>query len=130
LAGRPIAYKGRAFTIAYVVDRNGRSPGKEFFDALPREDQAKVMSLFGRLGDYGSISNPEKFRKLEGNCYEFKSFQIRMPCFFLPAGLVLITHGFRKKRDRTPREEIERAKRIFEEDQERERRSSPQGCDP
>jgi hypothetical protein len=102
LAGRPIAYKGKAFTIAYAVDKNGRSPGKEFFDALPLGDQAKVMSLFGRLGDYGSIRNPEKFRKLEGNCYEFKSFQIRIPCFFLPAGLVLITHGFRKKRDRTP----------------------------
>jgi hypothetical protein len=79
LAGRPIAYKGKAFTIAYAVDKNGRSPGKEFFDALPLGDQAKVMSLFGRLGDYGSIRNPEKFRKLEGNCYEFKSFQIRMP---------------------------------------------------
>jgi len=130
LAQRPIAYQGRVHTIGYAVDKNGRSPGKEFFDALPVRDQAKVMSLFVRLGDYGSIRNPEKFRKLEGNCYEFKSFQIRMPCFFSPDGWVLVTHGFWKKRDRTPRQEIERARRIFEEDQERERGSSPQGCDP
>jgi transcriptional regulator with XRE-family HTH domain len=26
---RPIAYRGRRFTIAYAVDKNGRSPGKE-----------------------------------------------------------------------------------------------------
>ena len=113
-------------TIVYAVDKNGRSPGKQFFDSLPVEDQTKLMSLFARLADHGRIANSEKFQKLEGSCYEFKSFQIRMPCFFLPDGVVLITHGFRKKRDRAPRQEIERAKRIFEEDQERAGRSGPQ----
>ncbi len=107
------------FTIAYAVDDNGRSPGKQFFDALPVEDKAKLMRLFALLGDQGKINNPEKFRKLEGDLFEFKSFQIRMPCRFLPSGLVLISHGFLKKRDRTPRKEIERAKRIFEEEQQR-----------
>lgn len=117
--GRPIAYKGRVYTIAYAVDRNGRSPAKEFFEALPMRDQAKLMRLFARLADHGRIDNPEKFGNLKESFFEFKSFQIRMPCRFLPRGVVLITHGFRKKRDRAPREEIERAKRIFEEDQQR-----------
>jgi hypothetical protein len=39
-----------------------------------------------------SIANPEKFRNLKEGFREFKSFQIRMPCRFLPQGLVLITH--------------------------------------
>lgn len=123
---RPIAYRGRRFTIAYAVDDNGRSPGKEFFDALPVEDKAKLMRLFVLLGDQGRIDNSEKFRKLTERFFEFKSFQIRMACCFLPSGLVLITHGFVKRRDRTPRKEIERAKRIFEEDQQRAGRAGSQ----
>ena len=31
--------------------------------------------------------------------------------------MILITHGFTKKKDRTPKEEITRAWRIYEEDQ-------------
>ena len=31
--------------------------------------------------------------------------------------LIVITHGFVKKRDKTPKEEIARARRIYEEDQ-------------
>lgn len=125
---RPIAYRGRMFTIAYAVDRNGRSPGKEFFDGLPCEDQAKLMRLFALLAEQGKIANPEKFGNLKGGFREFKSFQVRMPCRFLPQAIVLVTHGFKKQRDRTPREEIERAQRIFQQDQERSRRVG--GDDP
>jgi phage-related protein len=32
-------------------------------------------------------------------------------------GLILVTHGFIKKKDKTPKEEITRARRIYEEDQ-------------
>jgi phage-related protein len=32
-------------------------------------------------------------------------------------GLILVTHGFIKKKDKTPKEEIARALRIYEEDQ-------------
>ncbi len=123
---RPTAYRGRRFTIAYAVDNKGRSPGKEFFDALSVQDQAKLMRLFALLGDQGRINNPEKFGNLKEGYFEFKSFQIRMPCRFLPGDVVLITHGFRKQRDRTPREHIDRAKRIFEEDQQRAGRAGSQ----
>ncbi len=126
---RPIAYQGRRFTIAYALDRNGRSPGKDFFDELPCEDQAKLMRLFALLAEQGKISNPEKFGNLKGGFREFKSFNVRMPCRFLPGGIALITHGFRKKKSKAPREEIERAERIFREDEERSRGASGDGTD-
>lgn len=117
--GRPIAYRGRVFTIAYAVERSGRSPGQEFFDGLSLQDQAKFMRLFTLLADQGKITNPEKFGDLGDGFREFKSFQVRMPCRFVAGGMVLITHGFRKKKDKAPRAEIDRAKRIFQEDSER-----------
>jgi len=99
------------------VDRKGRSPGKEFFDELSCEDQAKLMRLFALLADHGRIENPEKFGNLKEGFREFKSFKIRMPCRFLPGRIVLVTHGFWKKKDKTPKEEIERAQRIYQEDE-------------
>ena len=40
-----------------------------------------------------------------------------MPCFTLPDGLVVITHGFIKKRDRISPGEIQRAAGIEAEDE-------------
>lgn len=76
-----------------------------------------MLRLFNKLGEQGWIANKEHFKKIEGTeFFEFKNFQIRMPCYFLPGNLVVITHGFRKKGERIPPSEIDRAARIKEED--------------
>lgn len=116
---RHIAYRGGVLTIAYALERSGHSPGAEFFNGLGDIDQGKVLTLFRYLGDIGRISNPEKFGKLQDNIWEFKSFQIRILCSFGSNRTVLITHGFMKKQQKTPPEEIIRAKRILEEDAQR-----------
>lgn len=116
---RPVAHRGSARTIVYAVRTDGTSPGAEFVASLDLRDQAKLHVLFQKLADTGQISNKEKFKKIEGTegFFEFKSFQIRMPCYFVAGGLVVITHGFRKKSDRIPPSEIERAKQIRSEDE-------------
>lgn len=77
------------------------------------------MALFQIAADHAKFNNTEKFGDLGNGLYEFKSFQIRMP--FAYAGserrLILVTHGFVKKKDKTSKEEIVRPWRIFEEDQ-------------
>jgi phage-related protein len=72
------------------------------------------------LGDNEKHSNPKKFGDLGDGLYEFKSFQIRMPFAYAKdeRGLILITHGFWKKRDKAPPSEIARARRILKEDAE------------
>ena len=120
------AYEGAAYTIAFARQKNGRSPGAEFFDALPVSDQVKLDNLFRLLGDQGRIVNKEKFKVLEKGLFEFKSFQIRMLCAYAYAPerhLMLISHGFTKQKDRTPKAEIERAWRILGEDREQVRLS-------
>ncbi|MEK7406126.1 MAG: type II toxin-antitoxin system RelE/ParE family toxin [Acidobacteriota bacterium] len=105
--------------MAFARRRNGQSPGADFYDALPVGDKAKLDNLFRLLADHGRIANQEKFSRLDRGLFEFKSFQIRMPCAFARTrGLVLITHGFYKKKDKTPKQEIDRAWEIFNEDQE------------
>jgi phage-related protein len=82
-------------------------------------DKAKLMALFQIAGDHAQFYNPEKFGDLGNGLFEFKSFQLRMPFVYAKnkRRLILVTHGFIKKKDKTSREEITRAWRIFEEDQ-------------
>lgn len=118
---RIVAYVGKKLKIVYALDGDGTSPGHEFFVELGKSDKAKVSVLFALLADHQSTRNPEKFGDLGDGLYEFKSFQIRMPYAYARAerGLVLITHGFIKKTGKTPRSEMERARRILDHDSSR-----------
>ena len=58
------------------------------------------MRIIKRMADEGKVANREQFKKIEGeDFFEFKNFQIRMPCYFHAAGRLIITHGFIKKED-------------------------------
>jgi phage-related protein len=116
---RKVVYRGAVFTIAFAREKNGAFPASEFFDGLNQLDKAKLMALFLIAGDHGKFYNPEKFGDLGDGLYEFKSSQLRMPFAYAKneRGLILLTYGFIKKKDKTPKEEITRAWRIYNEDQ-------------
>lgn len=116
---RNVAYAGKKFTIAFAREKNGTYPAEEFVDALPAADQAKLANAFTLAGDHGDFSNPEKFGDLKNGMYEFKIKQIRLPFSYSEkeSRTIVVTHGFVKKKDKAPKEEIERAWRIFREDQ-------------
>ena len=116
---RRVVYPGARFAIAFAREKNGACPACEFFDGLSLLEKAKLMALFRIAADHGAFHNDQKFGDLGDGLYEFKSFQIRMPFAYAKneRGQILITHGFIKKRDKTPKEEITRAWRIYDEDQ-------------
>ena len=109
-----VLYRGKFHTVELAVTANGRCPAKKFLNGLSKK--AKILRVIKRLADEGKVTNPEQFKKIEGeDFFEFKNFQIRMPCYFHADGRVIITHGFPKKEDRIRPEEIERMKRIRDE---------------
>lgn len=114
---RPVAYSGAKLTVAYAVCADGSSLGLEFVEALHDDESVKLHRLFMRLSETGRIDDDRKFKKLKGesNLWEFKCGQIRMLCFY-DGRFVVITHGFTKKSDSTPKSEIERAMRVRSED--------------
>jgi phage-related protein len=109
-----IHYVGSSKRIVWAVEGSKKMRGKEFFETLTVQDRAKAQALFERMGDHGEIRNTEKFRHEEEGIYCFKSFQVRFPCFF-DGSDVVVTHGLRKKADKMPRTELDRAKRIRKE---------------
>jgi len=108
-----IAYRGIRFTIEYAIRRGGTVPALDFFNAIDTRWQARLLILFKLLGDTGLIRNPEHFGKFTDGFFEFKAFQVRMPCYFRPDKRVVITHGFTKKKEGVaPKQEVERALQI------------------
>ena len=107
-----IAYAGPLFTIEYATLTNGSVPGRDFLAQQDPRWQARVYSLYQKLGDLGAIQNREQFKKVSDQFWEFKAFQVRMICYFLPGRRVVVTHGFAKKKDAFDKREIRRAEAI------------------
>lgn len=104
----------RADVLIYVDDR-GNAPAHEFIEDLPQSDQKKVICLLQEFADRGEIRNREKFRHEEGPIFAFKSFRVRLLCFYYAnpyKRILVLTHGLSKKRNELPPAELERAHRI------------------
>lgn len=63
------------------------------------------------MGDMGKIWNERKFKHLTetDQIFEFKVDADRILCFFFIGRRLILTHGFRKAGDKTPKREIDRA---------------------
>jgi phage-related protein len=115
MLNQALAYRGRCLIIEFALLPDEQMPAKEFIEGLSPGDQAKILALIERLGEYREIRNREKFKKIERtDFFEFKLFQVRVIGFFLQGRRFVLTHGFRKKQDNIPKSELERAYRIKE----------------
>ena len=84
----------------------------EYIQGLEESDRKRVLALLDRAAGYGPPANIEKFRKLTGDIYEFKAFQDRLLCFFDGKHRIVLTHGYKKKRNKADPDEIRRADRL------------------
>ena len=102
-------YRGSKLTIELLLKADGSSPVREFLDSLSESDRKKVDTLFELMGEKGRITNDQKFKKLEGSnkIFEFKSFQVRLLCFFAGSGRLVICRGLIKKKDRHDKHDIQ-----------------------
>jgi len=107
----PIITSG-TWTIRALHDGR-RCFAQDYIHDLQEADQKKLHALLKRTSQKGPPRNPEKFGKVEGDVFEFKSFQDRLFCFYHADKTIILTHGFRKKRNRVHRKEIDRATRLI-----------------
>lgn len=91
----------------------------DFLDSL--EDKTKQKVIYN-IWKSREINDPELFQKLNENIWEFRTKfltkQIRLLAFWdkteKSETLVVATHGFIKKTQKTPKSEIEKAEQIRE----------------
>ena len=109
-----LVYEGVALRLEFYVSETGESPAEKWLESQPLGRQEKFAALFAWMGDQGKIWNERKFKHLTGSdqIFEFKSEDGRVLCFFRVGKRLIITHGFSKRGDKTPKGEVELAETI------------------
>jgi len=117
LADEQVVVKGPAKTVAYAIDSNGDMPAKDFLEqeagknAPTKVELAGLRHLFKLMADQGKINNDEQFTKERGAIFGFKKYQARIAAF-QEGDVWYLTHGFKKKKNKWPASELDRAERI------------------
>lgn len=111
-----------AYEILFYIKANGECPIDGFLDSVPVKARAKIEKWLQLLEECGpDLPRPyadtvrDKIRELR---VIFGSNQYRLLYFFF-ADKIILTHGFIKKSQKVPEEEIERAIRLMKDFQER-----------
>lgn len=107
------------YKVEFVELENGDQPFLEFINSLNEEVQAEI---FATIDDFvykknNSLKIKENLSKaLEDGIFElrttFADGIARTLYFYVSGKRVIITHGFIKKTQKTPRREIDRAKAL------------------
>lgn len=104
--------------VTYYVKENGDIPVKEFIDSLDIKMAAKVRRTIALFRDNGSELRSPYSEYLTDGIYELRTKQgsniTRVLYFFVIGNKAVLTNGFTKKTQKTPRREIDTAKQYRE----------------
>ena len=101
--------------VVFYKDEQGYSPVADFLNALDEKMEAKVAWTISRLEEFGHALREPYSKPLGDGIFELRT-QVgrdisRVLYFFVVHGKAVLTHGVIKKTQKTPKAEIERAKR-------------------
>lgn len=103
------------FNVEFYEDRNGKRPAEIFLDSLDMKMRAKLVMIMKVLQEKGNELREPYSKHLTDGIFEIRgkvgSNISRVLYFFYCNGKIIVTNGFIKKTQKTPTEEIERAKR-------------------
>jgi phage-related protein len=103
------------FQVEFYDTEDGRTPTQEFLDSLEPKMNAKMVGLMEILEEKGHSLREPYSAPLEDGIFELRAIQgsniSRALFFFYVEGRIVITHGFIKKTQKTPRAQIELAKK-------------------
>ena len=105
----------KKFNVEFYETEKGEKPCLEFLNTLEVKLRAKAFRDMALLEEKGKEHRLPYSRHLDDGIFELRTIQgsniVRNLYFFFVGNKIIITHGFRKKTQKTPPEEIERAKK-------------------
>lgn len=103
------------FEIIFYDKPDGTEPAKEFILNLDRKMQTKLFQIIEMLRVSGYQLREPYSKSLEDGIFEIRAKSgsniTRVLYFFFVGQKIILTNGFVKKTQKTPKEEINRAKR-------------------
>ena len=108
------------YKIKFYKDKNGNEPLKEYLYEMARKNDKdtrinlnKIRDYVKALSLYGKVLGEPYIKHLDGEIWELRPLRNRILFFgFDGNSFVLLSH-FIKKTQRTPKREIEKAKRLM-----------------
>lgn len=96
--------------IKFYEDQTGRVPVKEFLDGLDIKMRQKMLRSIQALQDMGISLRMPLSESLEDGIFELRAKSgtniSRVMYFFIIGNRAVLTHGFIKKTQKTPRREL------------------------
>ena len=102
------------FEIVFYKKRGGQCPIQEFLDSLDVKMRAKALLMVALLREHGANLRLPYSKQLEDGIFELRAKQgsniTRLLYFFFAGKKAVLTNGFVKKTQKTPRDKIQKAK--------------------
>lgn len=118
------------YDIYFYRDRNGKEPVKEYLQELQRKAQKGNKDArinLDKIGDYievlkihGTYASAKFVDHLDGDIWELRPLRNRVLFAAWYNGSFILLHHFMKQTQKTPKREIEKAKRNLADIRERE----------
>lgn len=106
--------KWNMFEVIFYEKENGDCPVQDFLSGLDIKMQAKMIGLLEILEDKGNMLREPYSKHLDDGIFEIRckvgNNITRVMYFFYYEGKIILTNGFVKKTQKTPKKEIELAK--------------------
>lgn len=103
------------FQVSFYALPNGDKPAKDFILGLDKKMRAKLLRTIETLEDKGNQLREPYSKHLNDGIFELRakigSDISRVMYFFVINHEIILTHGFIKKSQKTPKGEIERAQK-------------------
>ena len=110
------------FDLEFYTLPNGQKPVELFLNELPMKMRIKAIDSLELLEEYGNQLKMPYSKFLEDGIFElrikFASDITRIFYFFYVENRIIVTNGFVKKTQRTPKDELTKAKK-YKKDYER-----------
>lgn len=104
-----------AFLIEFYEQENGERPVEDFLNSLDIKMRSKLLMVLKVLQEKGNQLREPYSKHLEDGIFEVRgkvgSDISRVLYFFCHDGKIILTNGFVKKTQKTPRSEILKAKK-------------------
>lgn len=102
----------KKFTIEFF-EHNNKIPAREFILKQNKKVQAKILQKINLLQEYGNFLKEPNSKYLQNGIFELRIKEhgnnYRVLYFFFVGNKIILTNGFLKKTQKTPRREIEKA---------------------
>jgi len=106
--------------VEFYEDRSGNEPIKDFIVELQTKGQTrkndrirseKILTYIRVLQEYGTRAGEPYVKHIEDDIWELRPLDDRIFFFYFRNNTFILLHHFLKKTKKTPRREIEQAKR-------------------